>query len=57
MIFFQKQPPYFITAKATDCKGYQSEWSTFEISMPKNRIINNQIIEILSKFTILKLLF
>jgi len=55
--FYQMEPPYFITAKATDCKGHESEWSSIEISIPKNKIINNQIVEkLLIRFPILKFL-
>ena len=55
--FYQMEPPYFITAKATDCQGHESEWSSIEISIPKNKIINNLILDrLLIRFPILKFL-
>lgn len=37
--FYQTEPPYIIQAKATDCKGFESEWSYIEISIPRNKNI------------------
>ncbi len=52
--FYQTESPFSVMAKATDCHGHESEWSTFEIYI-KNKIINKQILEIIwSKFPILK---
>ena len=52
--FYQKEPPYIIMARATDCHGHQSEWSTFEITIPKDKIIKNIFLEnILTKITYL----
>lgn len=48
--FYQKESPYIINAKAIDCYGHESEWSSFEISISKNKIINNPIIKILNNF-------
>jgi hypothetical protein len=43
--FYQKEPPYILNARATDCHGHQSEWSSFEISISKNKIIKNTFLE------------
>lgn len=53
--FYQKEPPYMLNAKATDCLGHESEWSTFEVSIPRNKIIINTIFEkILTIISLLK---
>ena len=55
--FYQKEPPYTIRAKATDCKGHESEWSLIEISITRNINIQYQLSsKLLSMFTNLKLL-
>ena len=54
---FSEKNAYLIRAKSKDIYGAESEWSTLEVSIPKNRIIDNLIFEqLLTKFPILKYL-
>ena len=46
--YYQTESPYIVNAKAIDCHGHESEWSTFEVSISKNKIIINPIIQILN---------
>ena len=57
--FYQTESPYFIRAKATDCKGYESEWSNIEISIPRNKNVydfNDVVLRLIQRFPILEFL-
>jgi len=45
--YYQTSGLFFISAKAHDCKGYESDWATLEVSMPKNKSINTPFIQFL----------
>lgn len=43
--YYQTEPPYYIKAMATDCHGHQSEWSYFEVTVPKTKSITTIIFD------------
>jgi hypothetical protein len=45
--YYQTSGLYFISAKAHDCKGHESDWSTLEVTMPKNKAINTPFLQFL----------
>ena len=50
---WSKKGEYAIKVKARDSYGAESEWATLDVSMPKNRLIINPIIEFLQNHPIL----
>jgi len=48
------QGTYVIEAKAKDSNGAESNWATYSITMPRNRVLNNFLIEILNQFPLLQ---
>ena len=41
--YYQRAPPYYVKAKATDCKGYESDWSVLEVTIPKAKFLNGPL--------------
>ncbi|PNX47738.1 MAG: hypothetical protein BV456_10630 [Thermoplasmata archaeon M8B2D] len=44
---------YTIRAKAKDTSGAESEWGTLEVSMPRNQMVNNSILNFLQQFPLI----
>jgi hypothetical protein len=53
---WRKKGTYIITAKAKDTKGYESEWATFKITIPRRKeiFVNSHFIRLLDSFPLLK---
>jgi len=44
---------FIIRAKAKDSKGFESDWGTLEVSIPKDRLINLQFTNLLQKYSLI----
>lgn len=47
---------YVIKVKARDINGVESDWSTFPVTMPRNKVFNIFLFKILGQFPILQML-
>ena len=50
---FEKKGSYVIKVRAFDLNLDYSDWATLEVSMPKNRMINNPILNFLQQFPLI----
>ncbi|MHA2255332.1 MAG: hypothetical protein ACXAAM_04605, partial [Candidatus Heimdallarchaeaceae archaeon] len=49
---------YTIKAKAKDTDGYESDWGTLTVTMPRDKSTNNmQLLRILERFPLLERLY